>query len=301
MHLRHLILVLPVAIGSAIPLPSRASPPAQSPAAPILKAAHPAVDEGFRLLYSLKFEEARAKFAGEVQADPDSVLGHAAFAAGYLFEEFYRQGVLTSDFFLDDKKFLVGIEGRPDPQRRKAFLDANDKARRLAEARLARDKYDAGALLTLSLTTGMQADYLAVLEKKQIASLKYIKEAEEYAKRLVALQPDADDAYLALGASNYIIGSLPGYKRFFLWFGGIRGQKELGMEQLARTAKGGHYVRPFAKILLALACLREQQAARARVLLQELAAEFPENPLFARELALLDEREKKSGARSGSR
>ena len=44
-----------------------------------------------------------------------------AEAASYLFEEFYRQGVMTSEFFLDDKKFLRGIEGKPDPERMKNF------------------------------------------------------------------------------------------------------------------------------------------------------------------------------------
>jgi predicted Zn-dependent protease len=39
--------------------------------------------------------------------------------------------------------------------------------------------------------------------------------------------------------------------------------------------------------LLALAALREKQVEVARVQLKELVAEFPENPLFASELAKL--------------
>ena len=35
----------------------------------------------------------------------------------------------------------------------------------------------------------------------------------------------AQDAYVALGTSNYVIGCLPGYKRAFLWFGGIHGDR----------------------------------------------------------------------------
>jgi predicted Zn-dependent protease len=60
------------------------------------------------------------------------------------------------------------------------------------------------------------------------------------------------------------------------------------MEQMKRTADHGHYLQPFAKILLALAYEREHQMDRARVLLAELASEFPANPLYARELALID-------------
>jgi hypothetical protein len=34
-----------------------------------------------------------------------------AVAGTYLFEELYLQGVLTSDFFLNEEKFLHGIDG----------------------------------------------------------------------------------------------------------------------------------------------------------------------------------------------
>jgi hypothetical protein len=49
----------------------------------------------------------------------------------------------------------------------------------------------------------------------------------------------------------------------------------------------GHYLRPFAKILLALAARRERKSEAARTQLNGLVAEFPENPLFAAELANL--------------
>jgi hypothetical protein len=54
---------------------------------------------------------------------------------------------------------------------------------------------------------------------------------------------------------------------------------------LATTAARGNYLRPFAKILLALAALREKRLDVARTELAELVAEFPNNPLFARELS----------------
>src|SRR5208337_5148677 len=89
-------------------------------------------------------------------------------------------------------------------------------------------------------------------------------------------------------AVNYIIGSLPAYKRLFLGFSGIHGDKKAGIKQLEIAAEHGHYLRPFAKILLALAALREKQPEVARKQLTELVAEFPENPLFASELAKLN-------------
>ena len=114
-----------------------------------------------------------------------------------------------------------------------------------------------------------------------------IGEADKYAKKLLAVTPDAADAYLGLGTANYIIESLPGLKKFLLGFAGIHGDKKVGIQQLEIAADRGHYLRPFAKIMLALAALREKEPEVARAEFKELVAEFPENPLFVSELAKL--------------
>ncbi len=142
----------------------------------------------------------------------------------------------------------------------------------------------------------MLSNYTGLIEQRHLASLRMVRQAESYATDLLALQPDASDAYLALGAPNYIIGCLLAYQRFFLWFGGIHGDRNAGLAQLKITATRGHYLRPYARILLALAAEREKQIALARAQLEELVSEFPENPLFTSELALL----KKSSGVSGS-
>jgi hypothetical protein len=133
----------------------------------------------------------------------------------------------------------------------------------------------------------MQADYASLIDKHQKDSLKMIGEADKYAKRLLMIAPEGTDAYLTLGTANYIIGSLSGFKRFVLGMAGIHGDKKLGIQQLEMAAASGHYLRPFAKIMLALAALREKKPDVARVQLKELVLEFPENPLFASELAKL--------------
>jgi hypothetical protein len=221
------------------------------------------------------------------QANPNDPLGYEAMAASYLFEEFYDQHVLTSEFFLDDKRLLGGIQGKPDEGRKINFNAASRKGRDIALKRLSEAPQDPNALFSLSIAAGMQADFEAILERRQLESLSLVKEAEGYAKQLIALQPENADAWLSLGVANYIIGSLPAYKRFFLWFGRIHGDKRLGMEQLQITAEKGHYLKAFAEIFLALAAMREKQDDVARNQLLDLVAHYPENPLFQRELARL--------------
>ncbi len=209
-------------------------------------------------------------------------------AASYLFEECYRQDILTSEFFLDDKRFLGKIRLTPNQELRAAFFSADKKAQGLAQLQLKTNPDDTNALFAMTLSLGMQSDYASLIDKQQVESMKMVRDADKYAQRLLVAAPDAADAYLTLGAANYIIGSLPGFKRFFLGFAGIHGNKKVGIQQLEIAAERGHYLRPFAKIMLALAALREKKPEVARVQLQELVAEYPENQLFVSELAKLN-------------
>jgi tetratricopeptide (TPR) repeat protein len=254
----------------------------------------PSLEEAFNHMYRLQFPEARIEIAAYQNLHPNDALGKAAEAAAYLFEEFEQKGVLTSAFFLDDKRFLGGVEGSPEVNRNLKFLEANRQARAMAQERLRNYSRDPDPLLVLSIADGMESNYDAMIEKKQLASLSMLKQADAEATKVLSIDPDAKDAYVSLGSANYIIGCLPGYKKAFLWFGGVHGDKQRGIEQMQSAASGGHFLRPFAKIMLALAYEREHQYREAGALLAELHKEFPENPHFSAEMAIA---EKAAGAK----
>ena len=245
----------------------------------------PELSHGFDLLYQQRFAQARETFADWESRNPEEPFGEVAVAASYLFEELYQQNVLTSDFFLDEKKFLNGIDSEPNPERIAHFREALAHSQQLARDRLKTNPNDGDALFVLTLAAGMEADDLSILEKKHLEALKRMKEADRYSHQLLAQRPDATDAYIAPGIANYIVGSLNSGSRFALWFDGIHGDKKLGMEQVAKTAENGHYLLPFAKIILALAARRENQTTLAQRLLRELKEEYPDSALFASEYA----------------
>lgn len=246
------------------------------------------LEAGFERLYELKFDEARAAFLTYQKERPDDALGKAAEAASYLFEQFNQKGVLTSEFFLNDAKFLGGVDGSAAQNKNDAFLTANDAARQSAKAQLKTDSRNLRAMLAITMADGMESDYDALIVKKQIPALNMMKQAEAEANTLLAIDNTMQDANVALGMSNYVIGCLPGYKRAFVWFGGVHGDRVKGMDQMRSAAEHGHYFQPFAKVMLALAYEREHQNASAQKLLADLANEFPGNPVFSRELALVD-------------
>src|SRR5216110_1488054 len=119
----------------------------------------PALDHGFQLLYNLDFDRAHNIFAQWQQSHPDDPMGPTADAAGVLFSEFHRLGVLESQFFELDKRFENRLKLNADPAIRARFDAAIQQAQNISRSRLAKNSKDKDALFAMTLTNGLQADY----------------------------------------------------------------------------------------------------------------------------------------------
>jgi hypothetical protein len=259
-----------------------------SPALSIPTAAPPSpLDHGFTDLYNLDFAGARQDFATWQTQHPDDPMGPVSEAAGIVFAEFDRLGVLEAQFFESDDAFFSRSKLTPDPGAKKNFQAALGRADTLAHARLAKDAKDRDALFALTLSSGLQADYAGLVEKRNFASLRYTKEATLRAQQLLAVCSDCYDALLATGFTKYLVGSLYAPWRWALRIGGISGDKEGGIADLKLTAERGHYLAPLARILLAIAYVREKQKPQALDVLNGLRTDFPANTLVSREIARL--------------
>jgi hypothetical protein len=248
----------------------------------------PPLDHGFHLLYNLDFAGAHNVFATYEQSHPQDPLGPTSDAAGLLFSEFHRLGVLESQFYEDDRKFDSRPKLSPDPAVRARFNNAVEKAMGLAHSGLAKDSNDKNALFAMTLCNGLQADYAALIEKRNLTSLRFTKESAKWADKTLAADPGYYDAHIAGGISKYIIGSMAAPVRWLVRLGGVSGDRQEGIRELKLVAERGHYLAPFADILLAIAYVRDHDKQSARQLLSQLHEEFPANPLFRQELARLD-------------
>ena len=246
-----------------------------------------ALDRGFSGLYNLDFAGAQKDFASWQQSHPDDPVGPVSEAAGFLFSEFNRLGVLEAQFFENDEAFDKRPKVSPDPVVRTHFMAAIGQAQNLSRQRLAKDPKDRDALFALTLSSGLQADYAALIEKRNLASLHYAKEASVSAQELLSVCHDCYDALVATGFSKYIIGSMAAPVRWVLRLGGLSADKQGGIADLQTTAAHGHYLAPFARILLAIAYVREKDKSQALQLLTGLRRQFPANTLFPREIAHL--------------
>ncbi len=114
-----------------------------------------------------------------------------------------------------------------------------------------------------------------------------IKAATEAARKLLSVCPECHDANLAIGVENYLLSQKSAPVRWFLRLTGAETDKTVGIEKLRVVAQKGTYLKPYARVLLAIAYLRDGNKPEARQLLTELARDFPENDLFRSELKKL--------------
>jgi hypothetical protein len=77
------------------------------------------------------------------------------------------------------------------------------------------------------------------------------------------LNPNFIDAYLVLGAYEYVTGSLPLPVKLFAAIGGLHGSREKGIAYLRRVAEQGKYNRDGARVLLVV--LTAGRSARWRL------------------------------------
>lgn len=247
----------------------------------------PTLGAGYRQMYNLDFDGAHTTFQSLERSHPNDPLPPVSNAAAYLFSEFDRLHILESELFTDDSRFAKRAKQVPDPQVRTAFDRELAKADEIAGRVLSSSPQDANALFAKVMANGLRGDYAAMIQKRNMAGLGYMKAARLLAQKLLALDPSYYDAYLAIGVENYLLGANAAPVRWVLRMGGAQTNKADGIATLRITAEKGQYLAPYARLLLAVAALRDRDRAAASRLLSGLADEFPQNPLYRRELARL--------------
>jgi predicted Zn-dependent protease len=245
------------------------------------------LEEAFERLYNLDFAGAHRFVDTHIAANPSDPLGYSVRASALLFQEFDRMQILEGEFFADDKRLIDKKKIKPDPALKVRIFDCIAQAQKLAQARLAKNPKDADSLFAMSLASGLTGDYSSLIEKRQLNSFSYYKEANGFAQTLLNAHPTYVDAYMTTGFSEYLIGSLPFFAKWFVKIDGIEGSKDVAAQKMLKVVQSGRYLKPFAKILLSIFYLRENQPDRSKNLLAELARDYPENPLFKKELSRL--------------
>ncbi len=242
---------------------------------------------GYRHMYNLEFAEAHQCFQQWGKRYPEDPLAPVSDAAAYLFAELDRMRVLQWEFFVHDEQFVARQQTTPDPTLRQKFECALALSQGIADKVLAQTPQDENAMFANILRFGLHADYLALIDRSYLRSLGEMKAGRQLAEHLLLKNPSYYDAYLAIGVENYLLSLKPAPIRWMLRITGAQTDKDVGLQKLKVTAKNGRFLQPYARLLLAVAALRDKDFNSAKELLRELATEFPHNRLYLEELARL--------------
>lgn len=242
------------------------------------------LDRGYGQMYNLDFDGAHRTFAEYQKAHPDDPLAPASDAAAYLFSEFDRLNILQAEFFIHDDHFFTDKKLAPNPAVKQKFDAALAKAVELGN----RTPAEPNSKFAELLAYGLRSDYLGLIEKRYAAAFKEMKQARGMSEQLLAAHPEYADAWIAVGVENYMLSVKPAPIRWLLRIGGAETDRSLGIEKLEITAEKGRYLAPFARLLLAVAALRDHATEKARDILASLSKEYPHNHLYTQELARIE-------------
>jgi len=243
----------------------------------------PEIKAALERMYNFDFPSAHRMLDAYIAAHPSDPLGPGFKASAYLFYEMERMKILEGEFLSNDKRIQSNKRIDPDPKVREQFYGSLSQSESLANKRLQTDPNDSSALFTLCMVEGLKTDYLAFIEKERMKSLSNAKQGQAHAVELRKRVPEFYDALLTSGISEYMIGSLPFFVKWFIRFPETEGDKGKAIANLEIVSRKGFYMGPFARILLAIIHLREKRPQEATRIMEILAREYPSNSLLKRE------------------
>ncbi len=240
--------------------------------------------EALEALYNLDFDVAEGKFQQLTLDDPDNPTYWNLLASSIWLRIVYEQEKMNLDSFSGTRLGSRDSTDAVDEQRETRLREVIGRAIEAGEAAVEKDPNDIEALYALGSSHGTLASFEATIKRAYLKANGEAKQARELHIRVLELDPSYADARLTIGTYDYALGVIPGFVRFLLGFGGIRGgNKEGGIEQLEYAAELGDRASANAKMVLVVVYNREKEYEKALTLLEDLHARYPRN--FLLELA----------------
>lgn len=241
--------------------------------------------EGYQHVFNYDYEDADQVFQRLDEQFPDYAAGPYG-RASTLYTRFAQQvGAMRGSSHRGDR--FWDQSARPDlsPEERELFDRSYAESVARCERVLARDPDDTLALYYLGASEALKAAWDLTILRSYWGGTRAMRRAVKHHRRVQELDPEYDDAYQVPGVSQYGLATLPRALRFIARLLGMRGDKEMGLEWVARTANEGERSRWGALWSLALFMQREDRLGEALDAVRQLKEQFPKNPDFALEEA----------------
>jgi tetratricopeptide (TPR) repeat protein len=230
---------------------------------------------GLDLMMDGDLESAIEVFREIQQRDPQSPLGYLLEADALWWKIYYA----TANLIDPDVFAATDLPTTPFDAHFEDLLNATVSK---SDARIRARQDVARNYLYQGLAYALRAR-LAGLRDKDLPTARAGKKMRALLLKALEEDPTLTDAYLGVGIYNYFVDTLSVIVKILRFFIGLPGGSRLqGLQQLQLAAEKGELARAEAKFYLAKDFSRpnERQYAKSLELFQELAREFPHNPLW---------------------
>jgi tetratricopeptide (TPR) repeat protein len=212
----------------------------------------------------------------DIQAgDPQSPLGYLLEADATWWRIYYSTANLV-----DPDVFATG--DLPTTPYDSHFKDLINAAISKSETRIRAQQDAARNYLYQGMAYALRAR-LESLRDRDLPTARAGKKMRALLLKALELDANLADAYLGVGIYNYFVDTLSAIVKILGWLIGLPGgSRTVGLQQLQLAAEKGELARGEAKFYLAKDYSRasERQYERSLGLFQELAREYPHNPLW---------------------
>jgi len=235
---------------------------------------------GMDALFNLDYGKAWSEFQKVKQLKPDTPLGEV-FAAEFFWWHIFNA---TGDYYNLD--YIDALKTKTSPFDDQ-FINTMETTFAKCDAYLKSHPHDAEAYFHLGMSNALRSR-LEAGRDHTFAVVKYVKRSHDYLDQCLRLDPNFKDAYLGLGAYNYYVEEYGGiYKPLRFLIRLPAGDRELGIRQLQEAAGLNNFVSTEAKFFLVSIYMRDttKRYAEAERMLEELSAQYPNNPIFRFALA----------------
>jgi predicted Zn-dependent protease len=249
--------------------------------------------EGAEANYNLDYETARAKFEEIRKKFPQHPAGDLYVANIVWLEHLYKLRRLQTGLY-QNESFYAGFEGSDEKSEQGDAVDANvdrtfralmNSAKTKALTMVNANPNDPQAKYYLGSIYSILAAYEASTARKFFSALRNGSKGVDAHQKVLKLKPDYFEAYLSVGLYEYIVGNLPFPIKTLAAMGGIRGNRERGIQQLKSIIENHAANADDARVLLIGVYQNEHKPAEALPYLKEFTARYPRNYLFKLEQA----------------
>lgn len=216
------------------------------------------LEEGVTAFYETRWDDATDIFDEMKKVSPED-------PRAYFFESMIP---FWEYFFIHQKAELAH-----------EFLDISEKAVNFSEMKLKESPQDTTLVLMLSGLHGYRS-LVAAGEKEYKTAIQNGLTGFKYTRLLFSLDSTRPDARIGRGMFYYMAGSVPREARWLTNMMGVRGDIEMGFDEIKKAAQSESAVSNDAMMMLMYLYDKEERYDEAIVYADRLTEKFPENVIF---------------------